>query len=866
MYGYEWTGQNGIYRLSVNSKIEKEIRPVFKEELDYFGFNEHWTYPDTDAPLLWAEGIRRYILNGTCVAEATGGGFYTKPTIKIYTEGLNLEPIDVDALWKENERLMLGLEKTSMDFIRKTHDKYEKQGMAFAVAFSGGKDSLVLLDLVSRTLSPDEFSVVFSNTGMELSTTIQSVEKAKKHWPSLKFYEAKSHLKPTDSWEEFGPPGRRMRWCCAVHKSVPTILLLRELTGNYNIKVVVFDGVRAEESAARADRDEISVGAKNINQINCSPILKWGTSELFIYLLHNGILFNEAYRKGLFRVGCIVCPMSSAWWDGIVNDCYPDEMRELLSNVENYARATKPDSEVKKFIEQGGWKARMGGRGLQNGGNRVVEKIADDKISFSFVSKRQNWLQVCSILGPIVYRDNDIYTQLIDKQEFQFQISGETKPVVTYWPYSKMDRFVLSHLRGIANKTAYCFGCKACAVKVISNMLRSGAEPSAIATTLLERDYPSLASYMKDEMGCDDVIDEYMAWYRKNKIINRYPGDYPVQMTFDRFDARYKLMHKLQGQDCVSFWIDGFGSEYTPLFLYELKVRGIVPESVKLATALLPTETEYNHQWDEHDPMTIKWDRLDSFSHKGMPDDKSYYSCIVHQLSVFSDAAKKVEELLENHEYVVVTGDHGSSRFAALAFHQENVVPISAPKKSTARSFGRFCELDDNAGDVIALPNTVVATSNGKRYLVMDNYQHFSVSGNAAGGNTDEHDVVGEIHGGNTAEERLVSVIVIKRKQPLPPVTCKPKGGLFVTKKNGHVEKALQFSRPISTLEVSYYNKEATCTMNADGSWLVILDGVTTDDITLSVIANGRLLPNVTLKVKAQGISKNDDPFGGMGL
>ena len=295
MYGYEWTGQNGIYRLSVNSKIEKEIRPVFKEELDYFGFNEHWTYPDTDAPLLWAEGIRRYILNGTCVAEATGGGFYTKPTIKIYTEGLNLEPIDVDALWKENERLMLGLEKTSMDFIRKTHDKYEKQGMAFAVAFSGGKDSLVLLDLVSRTLSPDEFSVVFSNTGMELSTTIQSVEKAKKHWPSLKFYEAKSHLKPTDSWEEFGPPGRRMRWCCAVHKSVPTILLLRELTGNYNIKVVVFDGVRAEESAARADRDEISVGAKNINQIHCSPILKWGTSELFIYLLHNGILFNDGW-------------------------------------------------------------------------------------------------------------------------------------------------------------------------------------------------------------------------------------------------------------------------------------------------------------------------------------------------------------------------------------------------------------------------------------------------------------------------------------------------------------------------------------------------------------------------------------------
>lgn len=465
MYGYTWTDKNGIYKLSIESKIEKEIRPVFKEELDYFGFDKYWTYPDTKAPLLWAEGIRRYVVNGECVAEAIGGGFYTKPTIKINKENLILTPIDIDTLWHENERLMLGLEKTAIDYIKKIYEEFSSQGNEFVVAFSGGKDSLVLLDLVSKALAPDKFTVIFSDTGMELSATYQSVEKSKEHWNSLKFYEAKSHLNPKDSWEEFGPPGRRMRWCCTVHKSAPTILLLRKITRKHEIKVVVFDGVRAEESTSRANREELSIGTKNINQTNCSPILKWNTAELFIYLLHYDILFNDAYRKGLFRVGCIVCPMSSNWWDGIANDLYTDEMRPLLAKVEKYAEATKPKSEIQSFIEQGGWKARMGGRGLPNGGNRVTEVINDDKISFSFTSLSQQWLDVCTILGPVVSHKDNKYSQIIANQEYNFSITDCDKISVNYWPYSKMDRFVLSHLRGIANKVAYCFGCRACEVQ-----------------------------------------------------------------------------------------------------------------------------------------------------------------------------------------------------------------------------------------------------------------------------------------------------------------------------------------------------------------------------------------------------------------
>lgn len=107
----------------------------------------------------------------------------------------------------------------------------------------------------------------------------------------------------------------------------------------------------------------------------------------------------------------------------------------------------------------------MGDRGLPNGGNPVDEIINHDKISFGFLIKTQSRLDVCSILESIVYQDGNVYTQIINKQEFQFSISGIEKNTVTYWPYSKIDRFVISHLRGIANKVAYCFGSKACKVQ-----------------------------------------------------------------------------------------------------------------------------------------------------------------------------------------------------------------------------------------------------------------------------------------------------------------------------------------------------------------------------------------------------------------
>ena len=69
------------------------------------------------------------------------------------------------------------------------------------------------------------------------------------------------------------------------------------------------------------------------------------------------------------------------------------------------------------------------------------------------------------------------------------------------------------------------------------------------------------------------------------------------------------------------------------------------------------------------------------------------------------------------------------------------------------KNFGRYCKLTE---DVDAMPETVKVTSSldGKIYLALNNYRHFSARGNTAGGNTDSNDGGGEIHGGNTPEEQ----------------------------------------------------------------------------------------------------------------
>ncbi|MBF0318624.1 MAG: phosphoadenosine phosphosulfate reductase family protein [Nitrospirae bacterium] len=476
MYNYEWDSETGGYVLTTRmSVITRQVRPVFFEELELLGFNKYWSYPKTDRPLLWAQ-TRRYIHKGRLVAEASGGGLYTSPDVKIHEKDLEIQPVDVSAMTAKNKPMSDGIVQGTLGTIYRIFKEYKKKKIdVFYVAFSGGKDSLVLLDLVQRALPHNEFKVVFSDTTMEISDTYEAVELAKKRWSTLEFHTSRSHLDARESWELFGPPSRTQRWCCGVHKSAPAILLLRELTGKADLKALVFDGVRAEESDSRSAYSLVSDGDKHVTQINCHPLLDWNTAELFLYMFENDLFLNKAYNYGINRVGCLICPTASRWKEQIVGMVYEKQALPFVDNIHNNLIGKINNREEReKYISNGGWKNRIDGRDIITRGNHVIEQDNGTIFTITIVDPSGDWREWIKPLGSLVKYDKDVYMVIYKNRSYFLTIVEDESSIavsIRKDTNTKDSIRFLYLLKNVFYKAAYCRACRACEVECPSSAI-----------------------------------------------------------------------------------------------------------------------------------------------------------------------------------------------------------------------------------------------------------------------------------------------------------------------------------------------------------------------------------------------------------
>lgn len=225
--------------------------------------------------------------------------------------------LDYETVMSQVSRPLARKIEHSIELLRKS----EKMALrldpenGFYLAFSGGKDSQCLYHVAK--LAGVRFKAHMNLTSVDPPEVIRFV---KRNYPDVELIKPKMSIYDMAKKKHLLPT-MRFRWCCAEFK---------EPSGAGKVTLI---GIRKEESARRAKREEIStvikskitnetfdqwseheeqmvtcVGGKD--KILVSPIIYWTERDVWEFLNSNKIPHCKLYDQGYTRIGCICCPMS----------------------------------------------------------------------------------------------------------------------------------------------------------------------------------------------------------------------------------------------------------------------------------------------------------------------------------------------------------------------------------------------------------------------------------------------------------------------------------------------------------------------------------------------------------------------------
>lgn len=345
-----------------------DIRPVFPQErllLEVLLGKKPHEYVKSS---VWASD-NRYYIDGKSISIPsntfqTSNAEKIANTLKLYESSNTYEHFDsiIDTFVEANRGRLNYLIDEAHRFVKQVASKFDEEHIV--VSFSGGKDSTVTADVVTKALSNPALTHIFGNTTLEFPLTIQYAERFNAAHEQCFWIAQNSEQDFYNVCEDIGPPARMMRWCCSMFKTGPITRIINKLYRN--ARILTFYGIRKSESVSRSKYNRIEDDAESVKiqqQTVASPIFFWKDLDIWLYILAERIDFNDAYRLGYDRVGCWCCPNNNLRAQFLSKIYMPEQSKKWRDFLLSFAKKIgKPDPEV--YVDTGKWKARQGGNGL----------------------------------------------------------------------------------------------------------------------------------------------------------------------------------------------------------------------------------------------------------------------------------------------------------------------------------------------------------------------------------------------------------------------------------------------------------------------------------------------------------------------
>ena len=407
-----WCDTCKVPIIHTSNQIDKGICPVCGKKTHYLTADLRPVFPEERLLLallvgekpnafmndsVWAADSRYYVNAGKSI------NLSTKKLSEIDTDKVasdlasNQDAINYDAFNDQIKTFTLAnhhrldyLKDEAFNFVRTASSKFKEENIV--ISFSGGKDSTVTADLVTKALSNPSIVHIFGNTTLEFPLTVEYAYRFRDNHPLAIFQIAKNDEQVFyDVCKDIGPPARMMRWCCSMFKTGPITRVINSLYRSQQI--LTFYGIRKNESVSRSKYNRIEDDAESVKiqqQTVASPIFFWKDIDIWLYILAEGIDFNEAYRLGYDRVGCWCCPNNNLRAQFLSRIYMPEQSKAWREFLIDFAKKIgKPDPEV--YVDTGKWKARQGGNGLAASG--------DIKIRFTNCTTEDH-AKIYSLLRP----------------------------------------------------------------------------------------------------------------------------------------------------------------------------------------------------------------------------------------------------------------------------------------------------------------------------------------------------------------------------------------------------------------------------------------------------------------------------------